>query len=35
MFSVGGFHHHTGPYGAFGFYANFFDDGERAVAASP
>lgn len=28
---VGDFHHHTGPFGAFGFYANFFDDGERIV----
>ena len=31
FFSVGDFHHHTGPFGAFGFYANFFDDGERIV----
>jgi len=32
---VGGFHHHTGPYGVMGFYANFFDDGERITIGQP
>ena len=35
VFLVGGFHHHTGPYGVMGFYANFFDDGERITIGQP